>query len=83
MTSTTLTCRDFIEFLIDYVDGELPDDRRRIFDEHLAICPDCVAYLDSYTTTVKLEKLAFSEQGSLPADLPDELVEAILKSKRR
>lgn len=79
----SITCREFIEFLIDYVDEKLPEERRRTFDSHLSICPDCVAYLDSYKKTVQIEKLTFSDEEDLPADLPEELVQAILKSKGR
>jgi anti-sigma factor RsiW len=44
-----VTCRDFADFLLDYVEGELPTETRQRFDEHMAICPDCVQYLRHYT----------------------------------
>ena len=48
-----MTCRDFAEFLLEYVEGELPAETRRRFDEHMAICPDCVHYLQHYTETIE------------------------------
>ena len=74
-----MTCRDFAEFLLEYVEGELPAEARRRFDEHMAICPDCVNYLRHYTETVRAGRLAVAEE--LPADVPDELVSAILKAR--
>ena len=74
-----VTCRDFADFLLDYVEGELPGETRRRFDEHMAICSDCVQYLQHYTETIKAGRLALADD--LPADVPDELVSAILRAR--
>jgi anti-sigma factor RsiW len=65
--------------LLDYVEGDLPVDTRRRFDEHMAACPDCVTYLRHYTETVRAGRLAVADE--MPADVPDELVTAILKAR--
>jgi anti-sigma factor RsiW len=75
-----VTCRDFAEFLLEYVEGQLSPDARREFDGHMAICPDCVRYLQHYTETVKAGRLAMT--GELPADVPESLVGAILKARQ-
>jgi anti-sigma factor RsiW len=74
-----VTCRDVIEFLMDYCDGELPDGERALFEAHLANCPDCVAYLKSYEETVRLEREAFEP----PGEMPEGLVRAILAARKR
>ena len=74
-----LSCREFIEFLMAYQEGELPQEERRVFDEHLARCPYCVDYLRSYQAAVDLGKAAFrASQEPLPEEVPAELVDAIL-----
>jgi anti-sigma factor RsiW len=75
-----VTCRDFAEFLLEYVEGELPAEARRRFDDHMAICPDCVQYLQHYTETIKAGRLALADD--LPADVPEGLVTAILQARR-
>jgi len=78
-----ITCREFIEFLMDYISGELPEDQRSEFVEHLAVCPSCVAYMNTYLHTVELGREAFSDiDAPLPEDVPDELVRAILDAKK-
>jgi anti-sigma factor RsiW len=78
-----VNCREFTEFLHEYFFSNLPDAERTEFDKHLAECPWCVAYLDSYKKTIALEQAAYSasEDDSPPADAPEELIQAILRAR--
>jgi anti-sigma factor RsiW len=76
-----LTCREFVEFLMAYQSGELPPGQRAVFDEHLAECPACTAYLHSYRQTVRIEKIACGCGDPAPADAPEELIRAILAAR--
>lgn len=79
-----LTCREFVEFLDDYVSRGLPDAARIAFDSHLAACPSCVAYMKTYQATVRAGRAVLaSEERSVPADIPEELVRAVLAACRR
>jgi len=82
MKPRMLTCQELIEFLADYVEGELAADERTRFDAHLAVCPHCVDYLHGYRESVRLGQAAFAD-GSIPDDVPAELVDAILAARRR
>lgn len=74
-----MTCAEFIEFLLEYEAGLLPPEVRARFDEHLAICPDCVNYLASYRATVALGGGLLGDPADpVPQSVPDELVQAIL-----
>jgi anti-sigma factor RsiW len=78
-----VTCREFADFMMDYLSGELPSERRGHFEQHLSLCANCRRYLASYEETVKLEKRAFDdEDAAVPADVPEELVRAILAARR-
>jgi hypothetical protein len=56
---------------------------RARFEEHLAVCPDCVNYLHSYEETVRLGRAAFDEPDApLPEGIPEDLVQAILAMRR-
>ena len=79
-----MTCRELVDFLAAYLDGELSEDVRLRFDEHLAACPECSVYLETYRETVKLAKGAFQAPADpLPADVPERLVKAILAARRK
>jgi anti-sigma factor RsiW len=80
-----MNCREFTEFLHAYLFGNLPVAARAEFEKHLAECPWCVAYLDSYRKTIQLEQAAFAADDNAPppADAPEELVQAILRARHR
>ena len=77
-----LTCRELIDFLAAYLDGELAPEARADFEAHLSVCPHCVDYLASYREAIRLGKRACEPDAELPADLPPALVDAILATRR-
>jgi anti-sigma factor RsiW len=76
-----MTCREIIDFLVQYLDGELTPQQRDGFEAHLAICPDCVEYLHTYRQTVALGQVALREPQAM-ADIPEDLIKAVLNSLR-
>ena len=78
-----MTCREFADFMMDYLSEELSSESRARFDRHLGVCTNCRNYLTSYEETIKLGRKAFEdEEASLPADVPEALVRAILAARR-
>jgi anti-sigma factor RsiW len=73
-----MTCRELIEFLLEYLEGGLTPAERAVFDEHLAECPSCVDYLGMYEDTIRLSKGAFAAPPEKP---PEDLVRAILAAR--
>ena len=77
-----MTCRELVEFLMAYIDGELPEADRRTFEAHLSDCAQCAAYLRSYRETVRLGRAAFADPDEpVPPDVPEQLVQAILAAR--
>lgn len=76
-----MTCKEIYDFLMNYIDGELPPAVLKEFERHLTLCPPCVCYLKSYQQAVRLGKLCAGKKDA-PAEAcaPEELVQAILKS---
>ena len=73
----------FADFMADYLSGELAFDAHSAFERHLALCPNCVRYLESYRESVALARRAFDEDAPVPAEVPEQLVQAILSARRR
>ena len=77
-----MTCRDFVDFLMAYLDGELGSRERDLFDRHMEDCPDCVTYLDTYRETIRLERLCRDPESLLSDEVPEALVRAVLAARR-
>jgi anti-sigma factor RsiW len=77
-----ITCRELIDFLADYTDGSLEPVERQAFDEHLAICPDCQEYVESYRWTIGLERAALCDDLEHLPPIPSSVVSAILAARK-
>ena len=49
-----LTCRELVELVTDYLEDALPARERERFEEHLAECPACEAYVEQIRATIRL-----------------------------
>jgi anti-sigma factor RsiW len=77
-----LSCREFVEYLYDYLLGTLPPECTARFNEHLAACPSCVAYMKTYEASIRMGRSALSPSDDrVPADVPEELIQAILAAR--
>ncbi len=56
------TCRDATNLILDFLSGELSPETKAEFEKHLGICPDCVAFLNTYKKTIELTKSFLQEK---------------------
>ncbi len=75
-----ITCRDLIGSLMDYLDSVMTADEIATVQEHLALCPSCRNYLESYVQTVRLTRTELRKADAPPPVLPEELAQRIRKS---
>ena len=79
--TTSLSCRQIVDFVDAYRTGALAPAERLRFEGHLAECPECRDYLAAYAQAVGLSKEAIGE-GSGADAIPEALVRAILASRQ-
>ena len=79
-----MNCREMTEFLMAYIDAELPEAERQKFESHLGDCPPCVSYMESYRDTMRLGRCLcdHTEPAAPPEEIPERLVQAILAARR-
>jgi anti-sigma factor RsiW len=75
-----MTCEEIIDFLMRYLDGELPAAEAAQFEKHLHVCPPCADYLKSYQACIRLGRAACAEEACRA--VPEELVRAVLAARR-
>ena len=71
-----LACQDFVEVVTDYLDGALSEVDHQRFEEHLAICERCVAYVEQIRVTIAVTGRAGVQGEALPAELRDGIRDA-------
>lgn len=76
-----ITCQACIDFIIDYLEGTLPEREKSDFESHLNVCRGCVTYLENYKHTMSLCKHSF-ECHEKTQPVPEDLVQAILTARK-
>ncbi len=78
-----MNCRECTEFILRYLEGELPADEQALFERHMVACPPCERYLQQYRLTIRAGKTACAEVSAAAVGaLPEELIRAILTSRK-
>jgi len=70
------TCKQVTALILDYLIGDLDPKTKRLFEEHLMICPDCVAFLNTYKKTIQSTRFLQYE------DIPSEMKSRVQKFLR-
>jgi len=47
-----ITCRDFVELVTDYLEGQIAAVERHAIDDHLGECPGCAEYVRQMRLTI-------------------------------
>ncbi len=75
------TCEELEKFVVEYVDGSLPEKQRRIFEHHLGLCVACGKYIQDYQKVIRLGRAAFEDTEHDCEAMPESLVKAILTAR--
>lgn len=51
-----MNCRELVDKLIEYLDGELTAEEAQRIREHLCECPPCELYVQTYTITIQITR---------------------------
>lgn len=77
-----LSCKQLYDFLADWCEQRLSPEERARFEAHLALCPACIDYLDSYEKTIAIGRAALTGRAAEDlASIPESLVQAILAAR--
>jgi anti-sigma factor RsiW len=72
-----LSCQELVELVTDYLEGAMPVDERRRFEQHLEPCDGCRRYVEQMRTTLRVT-------GALsPEEIGPDAEAALLRTFRR
>ena len=67
------SCKDSVNLLMDFLDGEMKPEDEAHLQEHLSGCPPCVDFLKTYRATPSLCRRALAKQ--MPQELSAKLTD--------
>lgn len=73
-----LTCREFLDLLLQFVENEAGTELAALCRRHLEVCRACREYLASYQETRRLARAASGTPAGAEAELPEDLMRQIL-----
>lgn len=77
-----ITCKEFEDFVLRYLEGELSDKQKSIFEWHLRWCRECREYLAAYQRTLEIADAVLAPPDQpVPTDVPEDLIKAILAAR--
>lgn len=77
-----LTCEEVDNFLYDFHEGQLSYAESIKFKLHLSMCSECRAYVRGYINTIRTSQAGI-KKTELVETIPEELIDAILKSRTK
>jgi anti-sigma factor (TIGR02949 family) len=81
MNAKKIGCREVVDLLVDYLDGELGAETVKGLEEHLSGCDSCTAFLNTYRKTIALsQKLKY---GDIPPELRKRLRDFLREKIRK
>lgn len=80
-----ITCGEFEQFVVDYLDNNLEGSQLKAFERHLKICPECIDYIKHYKQTLELASRTMETNGAFykAGNPPEDLITAILDAQDR
>jgi anti-sigma factor RsiW len=66
-----ISCQQLIDYCLDYIEGDLPDDEQVRFRRHLVQCPDCVTFFETYRRTPDISRTV------LGTEMPETVKESV------
>lgn len=74
-----INCQQLIDYCLDYIEGDLPDEEQVRFRRHLGQCPDCVTFFETYRRTPDVSRAVLGT--TIPASVK-EAVRSFLRIRR-
>jgi len=73
-----ITCNEFEDFILAYLDDSLSKKQRFIFEVHLKVCKECRQYLTSYQKTLTSVQAIATQDKDAIEDVPSDLSDAVI-----
>lgn len=78
-----ITCREFNDFIFDYIEGNLSKKQTVLFKRHMRVCRSCRNFLKTYLAAYKAKgQILPYDDIEVPDTVPQDLIDSILDVRR-
>ena len=75
-----ICCKECLDLLYDYLEGELDSETTQSLEEHFEDCPPCISFLNTYKSTTNICRETLS-QIEIPQAVRDSLLKVLNEKK--
>ncbi len=75
-----VSCKECVDLLMDYLEGQLDPNIQTRLSDHLAECPPCINFLKTYKACSQLAERLRDQQVQIPLEVESRL-KSFLKSQ--
>ena len=69
-----ICCKECLDLLYDYLEGDLAQETTKSLEEHFQDCPPCISFLNTYKSTTKICRNTLNQ-----VEIPEAIRETLLK----
>ena len=77
-----VTCKECTQFLDDYLDSNLDPETARRLEEHLAECPPCVHFLNTYRSCSEMSQNLRDRPVEIPVKMAEKIKDFLKKEMK-
>ena len=78
-----LTCKEFDDFMVDYLEDGLPVWQKFMCWLHVKMCRECADFVRDYERAIRLGQNAYDAPNErIPDFVPEDLIKAALSHRR-
>ena len=75
-----ICCKECLDLLYDYIEGDLDEETTKSLEEHFEDCPPCISFLNTYKSTTNVCRESLN-QVEVPEAIRDALLKVINEQK--
>jgi len=75
-----ICCKECLDLLHDYLEGELDSETTQSLEEHFDDCPPCISFLNTYKSTTNICRETLN-QIEIPQAVRDSLLKVLNEKK--
>ena len=76
-----ICCKECLDLLYDYLEGDLDPETKESLEEHFEDCPPCISFLNTYKSTTNICREALN-QTEIPQAVRDSLLKVLKEQKK-